>query len=553
MKTSGPITYNKLFSRRSLVVAGSAGAVLSAVGFSKWQNLESFFNYKNLDQIKVKSHDLSEVGHRLRIPWVESEYDFSHTEKISILGAGIAGLSCGYFLSKQQSKSFSIYDLGTNSGGNSDYFESDLSRASWGAHYLPVPSAENIPLIQFLKDHKIIVGENQGLPIYDEEYLCHDPQERLLIRGGWQNSLLPDYGLSGVEKDELKRFHDFTKKLKRAKGSDGQWVFDIPVEHSSRDEEYLVLDQESFYDFLIKNNFKSEALHWLCNYSCLDDFGTNHRKTSAWAGLHYFCSRRPDISGADEESILVWPEGNGFLKDKLEKSLAQPVKTQHLIRKITKQNNTFRVYIDSLMDNKKFYLETEQIVYALPRYTYPYVADQDVKNYDQLKYNPWLVAHIKVKKSVLEKMHPLAWDTVRFLEKGLGYVNNNHQGTNPNQDEVLITSYYAFSDDSPKQEREKLRQMDSSQIRNFVLGELEKIHLGISTVITSIDYKILGHAMISPQVNFIWQQRANLLPRIKDGIIFAHSDMSGMSLFEEAFYQGHQAFETLLKDEKKHG
>jgi hypothetical protein len=56
-----------------------------------------------------------------------------------------------------------------------------------------------------------------------------------------------------------------------------------------------------------------------------------------------------------------------------------------------------------------------------------------------------------------------------------------------------------------------------------------------------LDGWVWGHGMIRPVPGFLWgpQRRAALAP--DPPVYFAHSDMSGLSLFEEAFYRGRLA------------
>ena len=42
---------------------------------------------------------------------------------------------------------------------------------------------------------------------------------------------------------------------------------------------------------LDQNGYTAPTLHWYLNYCCRDDYGTRYDKVSAWAGLHYYCSR----------------------------------------------------------------------------------------------------------------------------------------------------------------------------------------------------------------------------------------------------------------------
>ncbi len=55
-----------------------------------------------------------------------------------------------------------------------------------------------------------------------------------------------------------------------------------------------------------------------------------------------------------------------------------------------------------------------------------------------------------------------------------------------------------------------------------------------------------GHGMIRPSVGFIWGDVRKQMRERDGNIVFAHSDMSGMSNFEEAQYHGVEAAKTVL-------
>ena len=52
--------------------------------------------------------------------------------------------------------------------------------------------------------------------------------------------------------------------------------------------------------------------------------------------------------------------------------------------------------------------------------------------------------------------------------------------------------------------------------------------------------------MIRPVPGFIWGETRQRMQERRGSIVFAHSDMSGISIFEEAFTRGTQAADTLL-------
>jgi hypothetical protein len=56
-----------------------------------------------------------------------------------------------------------------------------------------------------------------------------------------------------------------------------------------------------------------------------------------------------------------------------------------------------------------------------------------------------------------------------------------------------------------------------------------------------------GHAMISPRPGFIWGSERQKAVKPYRSIHFAHTDLSGIALFEEAFYHGLTAVGNITK------
>jgi hypothetical protein len=75
--------------------------------------------------------------------------------------------------------------------------------------------------------------------------------------------------------------------------------------------------------------------------------------------------------------------------------------------------------------------------------------------------------------------------------------------------------------------------------------DLEPAHPNIRRCITHVDMMRLGHAMVRPTVGFLTAEARghDWAPR---GIHLAHSDMSGLSLFEEAQDRGVTAADAVL-------
>ena len=73
------------------------------------------------------------------------------------------------------------------------------------------------------------------------------------------------------------------------------------------------------------------------------------------------------------------------------------------------------------------------------------------------------------------------------------------------------------------------------------MRDLSIAHRDLEERLSGLDVWIWGHAMIRPSVGFIWGQTRAAASRSLGRVHFAHSDMSGISIFEEAQYRGVEA------------
>jgi hypothetical protein len=62
-----------------------------------------------------------------------------------------------------------------------------------------------------------------------------------------------------------------------------------------------------------------------------------------------------------------------------------------------------------------------------------------------------------------------------------------------------------------------------------------------------MDIMRMGHAMVRPSVGAIFSEERKRLPRLQGRIRFANSDLSGISIFEEAQYHGVEAAQRVLQ------
>jgi hypothetical protein len=84
--------------------------------------------------------------------------------------------------------------------------------------------------------------------------------------------------------------------------------------------------------------------------------------------------------------------------------------------------------------------------------------------------------------------------------------------------------------------------------KTTTLQDLRRPHKDIEHYIKQFDAWVWGHGMIKPFPGFITgETRLQAAVPVEDKIYFAHSDMSGVSIFEEAFYRGHTAIRRILE------
>lgn len=532
----------------------------SVAGISALTILPSLINTSCSSKNKITGsiiNDNSKAGHLIRDGFKGSPTNTIDVP-LCIIGAGISGLSAGYHLKKQGITNFLIFDLETKHGGNSISDSNAITSYPWAAHYLPIVNNTNQDLLDFLHAHHVITDfDNEGLPIYNEYYLCFDPEERLFINGQWQDGLIPSFGVPENEKKEISDFFKLIKSYKNKIGDDGKSVFEIPICNSSKDEESRKLDLISFSDFLKENNYTSPYLLWYLNYCCKDDYGSTLLDTSAYAGLHYFCARRAQASNADSSAVLTWPEGNSFLANKLYDSCKENVKTKHLTTSITIVNNMVEVIAFHTETKECIKYRCHHAIIATPQYINNYLLSDALKlnrkQKELFEYSPWMVANITVTNLPEYKGEPLSWDNVMYHSKSLGYVNACHQKLNKDQEGLLFTYYLPLVDNPCKEARKQAREKTHQEWVSEIVADLKQAHQNIENYITNIDVKIWGHGMIKPKPNFIFNsEKENYVKSIDDKLFFAHTDLAGISIFEEAFSQGIQATKQIMTVYDKH-
>ncbi len=128
----------------------------------------------------------------------------------------------------------------------------------------------------------------------------------------------------------------------------------------------------------------------------------------------------------------------------------------------------------------------------------------------------------------------------------LGYVVATHQHLTAHRDQTVFTWYQALCDGPPDRERQRLLATPWAAWAERILRDLSKPHPDIRQLVTRLDLVRWGHAMTRPRPGFVWGEARQRLLNVRDRVWFAHSDLSGYSIFEEANYRGILAAERVL-------
>ena len=111
---------------------------------------------------------------------------------------------------------------------------------------------------------------------------------------------------------------------------------------------------------------------------------------------------------------------------------------------------------------------------------------------------------------------------------------------------TVFTYYRALSSMPPQQARALLQVTSREDWAEQILADLERPHPDIRQVTTRLDVFRNAHAMARPLPGLIWGKARRRFAADGARLRFAHADVSGFSLFEEAQYRGVLAAERTL-------
>ena len=534
--------------RRDFIAAGSACLAAPMLACSRKSGTDTpsiSFNDGGLPP---------ELGHRLRdAPGSLATPTETRHIPVLIVGGGIAGLSAAWWLNKSGFNDFTLFELGGALGGNSRFGENPVSRYPLGAHNLPLPPREAVFVRELLADLGAIErGSQSARPAYNERLLCHTPQERVYFKGFWQDGVLPHQHLTGTDRDDIERFLAQMAKFRHATDAQGRRAFALPLDLSSPDPRWRALDLLTMQRWMQDAGYRSPVLYWYVDYACRDDFGTGIDHASAWAGIHYFACRNGQAANASDDAVLTAPEGNGWIVRALETRLAPHLQRNTAALRITQ--NTRRVQVDAWLpsENRLVRYECDQLIWAAPLFMLPRIApalpDPLSHAAQSGSYAPWLLASLTLREAPAAGAGaPPAWDNVLYGGKGLGYIDATHQTLRVRSGKTVWTWYHAMTDAPPAVSREKLLTTPPAQLANWALDDLSRAHHDLRALTEHVALTRHGHAMHRPTPGTLWHSPRHQWQSGWGRVRFAHADLSGLSLFEEANYHGVQAARAVLR------
>lgn len=501
------------------------------------------------------------IGHRIRDRLnITPSQDHWERTRVVIVGGGIAGLSAAWQLLKSGFQDFVLLELERAPGGTSRSDTSPLIAYPWGAHYLPAPMKENVALVALLDEMGVLEGRDaQGEPVVAEQFLCRDPEERVFYRGRWYEGL---YLQAGASPEDLAQFEAFNTEVSRLVGwrdSKNRRAFSIPVATGTDDAEITDLDKLTMTEWLDRRGWRSARLRWLIDYGCRDDYGLTIDQTSAWAGLFYFCSRVTKPK-ADAQPLMTWPEGNGRLVSHLYGKVKAKVRLGLAAAEIIPTDQNGRSGIDVIaVDHeagKAVGFHADRVIFAAPTFLSTYVIrpyrESPPAYAAEFQYGAWMVANLLLKDRPKDRGFPLAWDNVLYESPALGYVVATHQ-RGLDRGPTIFTYYYPLCDNDPREARTRLLAAGRDEWADIALTDLSRAHPEIRSLTERLDVMRWGHAMIRPRPGFVWNEARRIASKPYRGIHFAHTDLGGVALFEEAFYHGTRAADEVLEIVRRKG
>jgi phytoene dehydrogenase-like protein len=526
------------------------------------------------------------IGHRLRERWRAGPPAYSDWRSaptlsvdVAIVGSGVAGLACAWRLQRAGHRDHRVL-AGPEFLGNAAGTRLGGLRCPAGSHYLPLPSRESVALRELLAEAGVLQsGVNAEAPTYDERVLVHAPSHRVLAAGAWEEGSMPLRAASDGGREQSARFLARMASLSAERGADGRRAFVVPIALASGDAPARALDRLAAAAWLDAEGFVDPALRWYLEYCARDEFGATLATISAWALAHYFASRMGAASNAEPGAVLTWEDGLAPLA----RRLAQPAWDAGRIdavsvERIEHERDGVRLFgwrhaaqpdDAPLAQPAPVVVRARRAVVAAP----PFVAARLVPELagsplaapgagGAAARAPWTVANVLMRGAPRERHggaeHPedaeLAWDSIVHGSPGLGFVHAQHQRIGFDVGGPRVLSAYRAYPSHDADALDTLRRLSEAPGPVDARAWLALVGLDLEQAygsrvwheVEQVSVTVRGHGMAFPAPGFLDDPALRVLQRADGALRFAHSELSGCSVFEEALWWGVRAADGVL-------
>jgi hypothetical protein len=249
--------------------------------------------------------------------------------------------------------------------------------------------------------------------------------------------------------------------------------------------------------------------------------------------------------------VLTWPQGLAALADQLERAARFDRPWAHASvasLRVTGDDDRVEALV-MLPEGRTVRVKARCAIAAMPLFVLQHVLEEPERHgftgsRDVPAYASWLVSNFLLHAFPEERDGVgLAWDNVVYNEPGLGYVVSTHQEIRMSRPErTAFTAYHALSDMTPAAARHWLEQASVADLTQIASRDLRLAYgWRLPLCVDRVAITVRGHGMAVPMPGFLAAPGRQALRNSQGPIFFAHSDLSGMSLFEEAAWWGYQA------------
>lgn len=429
-----------------------------------------------------------------------------------IVGGGLSGLAAAQVI---RDKDFLLFELSDRMGGTSAAAQFEGISFCQGAHYdLAYPDYYGEEVLLFMEELRIIQYEpwKKNWSFKDQQHIIPSYRRQQCFENG---TIRDDVIPNGYIKDSFyKILSDYLGEMK------------LPTRLIS--EDYRHLNNINFYQFLSDRMEVDDSFKRQLSYHMLDDYGGTVDQVSALAGIHYFMCRPYNTEAVD---LFSPPSGNSYFAEKILETIpSAKIRTNHLVKHITKTGQGFEMEVLDVINKKVILVTCDKVIYAGQKHALKYIFPEEVGLFSN-NYAPWMVVNIVTNDSPDSYGF---WQNEYLGEREdfLGFIDSSVQSREGLKGKRVYSAYYCLKPEN----REHLSTIPSNKERiamDAIVAIEEVLRKKIDVSAAFIN--VMGHAMPIPEPGYLFKD-ANT--RSKSGVLYAGVDNGRLPLLYEAVDSG---------------